>query len=82
VNEKLNPSAGDTGVPKVSADELNLPNKSPKSPVKKKRSSDTVEAVILLLAERWPLAFSVREGRRKPLKIGIFADIMPPSTAR
>jgi sRNA-binding protein len=46
------------------------------SPLKKKRPDATVEAVILLLAERWPATFSIREARRKPLKIGIHLDVM------
>jgi sRNA-binding protein len=46
------------------------------SPIKKKRPDATVGAVIALLAERWPATFSVHEGRRRPLKVGIFADVM------
>ena len=33
------------------------------------------EALIGLMAERWPKCFAVYEGRRKPLKIGIHHDI-------
>jgi ProP effector len=35
-----------------------------------------VEAVLELLAERWPACFSVYERRRRPLKIGIHHDIL------
>jgi sRNA-binding protein len=35
-----------------------------------------VEAVILLLQEKWPHCFSIHERNRKPLKVGIFADVM------
>lgn len=44
-------------------------------PIKKKRPDVTVEAVILLLAERWPCTFSIQEKRRRPLKVGIFSEI-------
>jgi sRNA-binding protein len=46
------------------------------SPIKKKSPDATVGAVIALLAERWPATFSVHEGRRKPLKVGIYLDVM------
>lgn len=36
----------------------------------------TVAAVIALLAETFPKCFSVYEGRRRPLKIGIHTDIL------
>src|SRR5262249_34916946 len=36
----------------------------------------TNAAAIALLAERWPKCFAVYEQRRRPLKIGIDADIM------
>src|SRR5579862_9472275 len=32
--------------------------------------------VIKLLAERWPRAFAVRESKRRPLKVGIHADLL------
>ena len=55
----------------------NLP-KTPdtSSPIKKKSPDATVEAVIALLSERWPATFAVHESRRKPLKVGIFGDVM------
>ena len=31
----------------------------------------TIDAVLALLAEKWPQCFSVSERRRNPLKIGI-----------
>jgi sRNA-binding protein len=34
-----------------------------------------VSAALALLAERWPKAFAVYEGRRRPLKVGIHNDI-------
>jgi sRNA-binding protein len=37
---------------------------------------ETVSAVLDLLAERWPKAFSVYEARRRPLKVGIHLDIL------
>ena len=40
------------------------------------KHNPAVEATIRLLTERWPLAFSVFEGRRRPLKIGIHLDIL------
>lgn len=33
-------------------------------------------AIITQLAERWPKCFSVYEGRRRPIKVGIRADIL------
>jgi len=36
----------------------------------------TVEAVILLLQERWPNCFSIHERGRRPLKVGIFTDVI------
>ena len=35
-----------------------------------------VAAVIALLAERWPLAFSVYERKRRPLAVGIYQQIV------
>jgi ProP effector len=35
-----------------------------------------IAAVLKLLAERWPAAFSIFEGRRRPLKIGIHLEIL------
>jgi sRNA-binding protein len=42
----------------------------------KKSRDTTVAAVIALLAELFPECFSVYEGRRRPLKIGIHRDIL------
>jgi ProP effector len=42
----------------------------------KKPRDTTVAAVIALLAETFPRCFSVYEGRRRPLKIGIHKDIL------
>jgi sRNA-binding protein len=42
----------------------------------KKRRDTTAAAVISLLAETWPKCFSVYQGRRRPLKIGIHNDIL------
>jgi ProP effector len=39
-------------------------------------SSHQVAAVIALLAERWPACFSVYQGDRKPLKVGIHLEII------
>jgi hypothetical protein len=36
----------------------------------------TIRAVLELLAERWPSAFSIYEARRRPLKIGVHLDIL------
>jgi ProP effector len=36
----------------------------------------TVEAVLQLLQERWPRCFRIHERDRRPLKVGIFTDIM------
>ena len=47
----------------------------PTPQVCKRRHDPTVEAVIDLLAELYPMAFSMYEGRRKPLKIGIRDDL-------
>ena len=41
-----------------------------------KLRNTTVAAVIALLAELYPKCFSVYEGRRRPLKIGIHKDIL------
>src|SRR5262245_15876337 len=38
--------------------------------------NQAVTAAIALLAERYPKCFSVYEGRRRPLKIGIHKDIL------
>jgi ProP effector len=38
-------------------------------------TADHEQAIMATLAERWPLAFSIYEKRRKPLKIGIDQDI-------
>ena len=35
-----------------------------------------IAAVLELLAEKWPAAFSIYENRRRPLKIGIHLDIL------
>jgi ProP effector len=37
---------------------------------------EAVDAVILLLAEKWPACFFVYEQRRRPLKLGIHRDIL------
>jgi hypothetical protein len=42
---------------------------------KAKLQDATVAAVIAVLAEMFPKCFSVYEGRRRPLKIGIHRDI-------
>jgi ProP effector len=36
----------------------------------------TIRAILELLAERWPLAFSIYEARRRPLKVGIHNDLI------
>jgi ProP effector len=76
--KQSSPGVG-TGARKIASAEsrCNLP-KTPDtaSPIKKKRPDATVEAVIALLAERWPQAFAVHEFRRKPLKVGIHLDMM------
>jgi ProQ/FINO family len=36
----------------------------------------TIRAILELLAERWPSAFSIYEARRRPLKIGVHLDIL------
>lgn len=35
-----------------------------------------MQAIVERLAETWPAAFSVYEGRRRPLKIGVHVDIL------
>ena len=45
------------------------------APMNTQRRAD-VEAVIALLAERWPETFSLYEKRRRPLKIGIRGDVI------
>jgi sRNA-binding protein len=42
----------------------------------RKSHETTIAAVIALLAETFPRCFSVYEGRRRPLKIGIHRDIL------
>lgn len=70
-----NPETGDLGARRVS--EEDLPSLSPKSPDVNNRSHHlNVEAVLQLLQERWPLCFSIHERGRRPLKVGIFTDIM------
>jgi len=51
---------------------------SPNPPTKKVRKRATVSAAFALLAERWPKAFAVYEGRRRPLKVGIYHDLLAP----
>jgi hypothetical protein len=54
-----------------------LDQKSPSVYKVRKSSHDlTVEAVILLLQEKWPGCFSIHERNRRPLKVGIFTDIV------
>ena len=75
---KLSPGGRDPEARKVLTEtERDLPNKSPaESPAAKRLPNPTVAAVIALLAERWPATFSIREARRKPLKVGIHLDVM------
>jgi sRNA-binding protein len=40
------------------------------------RKRETTAAVIRLLAETWPAAFSVYEARRKPLAVGIHEPLL------
>ena len=74
----LSPRVRDPEARKVLAEtERDLPNKSPaESPAAKRLPNPTVAAVIALLAERWPVTFSIREARRKPLKIGVHLEII------
>jgi ProP effector len=41
-----------------------------------RRRNLAADAAIALLAETWPACFSVYEGRRKPLKLGIHQDVL------
>jgi ProP effector len=43
---------------------------------KESPAASRVESVIALLAQRWPRAFAVRESKRRPLKVGIHADVL------
>ena len=40
------------------------------------RHNPAIMATLELLAQRWPSTFSVFEGRRRPLKVGIHLDIL------
>lgn len=42
----------------------------------RRTSNQKTAAVLELLAEAWPACFSIYEGRRKPLKIGVRDDIL------
>jgi ProP effector len=42
----------------------------------RRKTSETVSAVLELLAQRWPQTFAIHEARRRPLKIGIHNDIL------
>lgn len=67
--------AGRGQVIKADVDASLLP--APAAPSKKVRKRVTVSAALALLAERWPKAFAVYEGRRRPLKVGIHNDMLP-----
>ena len=43
---------------------------------KESSAASGVESVIALLAQRWPRAFAIRESQRRPLKVGIHADVL------
>jgi hypothetical protein len=47
-----------------------------KMPIITKKRAQQASEVIAVLADLWPAAFSVFEGRRKPLKVGIDRDII------
>jgi sRNA-binding protein len=49
---------------------------APQRNLVQRQPDQTVAAVIALLAEKWPRAFSVFEKNRKPLKLNIHLDIM------
>jgi sRNA-binding protein len=51
-------------------------NPTTNSDPRKARKSRTVAAVLQLLAERWPAAFSILERKRRPLAIGIHHAIL------
>ena len=50
-------------------------DKSPTPPSARQKRHDAIAAAIALLAETFPKCFSVYEGRRCPLKLGIHLDI-------
>src|ERR1700722_11139671 len=43
---------------------------------RKSPAAGGAENVIALFAQRWPRAFAVRESQRRPLKVGIQADLL------
>jgi sRNA-binding protein len=75
--KRTSPGVDTRGRGIASADEQCDPLKTPAatSPLLK-LPNPTVAAVIALLAERWPGAFSIHEKKRRPLKIGIHLDVM------
>jgi sRNA-binding protein len=46
-----------------------------KKEAKRAAQRRTIDAALLLLAERWPQTFFIHEAKRRPLKIGIRTDI-------
>jgi len=74
MTEKICPGSDPGPKEKSEATSQSSKTKVTKSPAA--RHDLTVEAVILLLQERWPHCFSIRERNRRPLKVGIFADIL------
>lgn len=76
--KSLGPGTGDAEAPKVSNedDQRNLltPNAA-EDPVQHSRYAE-VRAVFEPLQEKWPKCFSIYEAKRRPLKIGIFEDIL------
>lgn len=74
---KNRPGAGDAGRQgdRTIDDCPALPQKTSTKQIKHTRVADA-EAAIALLAELFPRAFVVFEIRRKPLKIGIYNDIL------
>jgi len=74
MTEKICPGSDPGPKEKSEATSQSSKTKVTKSPAA--RHDLTVEAVILLLQERWPHCFSIHERNRRPLKVGIFADIL------
>jgi hypothetical protein len=70
--QRSSPSAGGTGAREVKPENISddLPNKSPDGSPRL-----LPDQVIAILAQRFPAAITVK-GRRRPLKVGIFNDII------
>jgi sRNA-binding protein len=77
----LDPGAGNAEVQETSLTtdgsfSTQAASNSPAAPTAKARSYAEVKAVLELLQEQWPKTISIYQANRRPLKVGIFEDIL------